>query len=294
MKRILTAVVLIPVVLLAVLKAADWLFALGVGAFALAAAYEYLGLVEHYGFTPFKRLTLVLIALPFICLAVIPLTPAQANVIEMVVVTLLVTFIFAPLLLLIAALSRVEFSKSLPDVATSVFAMPYTAVPFLCLLAIRSVLDGTFLLLFLFAVVWSGDVFAYYVGRIFGKRKLAPRISPGKTWEGAIASLLGSVLVGSIMFRFSVQIASHVGHWRVSDWSWTHPDPFASAAAALLLSAAVNIAAQLGDLVESMLKRGANVKDSGSLLPGHGGVLDRVDAILLAATVVLFYSVFVR
>src|SRR3954468_19494652 len=156
MKRILTAVVLIAVVLFVVLKGPDWLFSLGLGAFAFAAAYEYLDLVAQYGFKPFKVLTLSLVALPFVCLgglSVLPMGP-EGSALSEVAAVVLFTFLFAPVLLLIPALWRRESTKALPDVASSAFAIPYTAVPFLCLLIIRSRSGGVFYLLFLFAVVW--------------------------------------------------------------------------------------------------------------------------------------------
>ena len=135
------------------------------------------------------------------------------------------------------------------------------------------------MLVFLFLSVWSGDVAALYVGRNFGKHKLT-HLSPNKTWEGSFASLAGTLLVVALLLllatelnRRGIEVLSYPG----------------SVVRTLLLSVLLNLAAQLGDLLESALKRGAGVKDSGTLLPGHGGVLDRVDALLLAAPV-LWYA----
>jgi phosphatidate cytidylyltransferase len=124
-------------------------------------------------------------------------------------------------------------------------------------------------------VVWAGDIAALYIGRPFGRHKLAPTLSPNKTWEGAIASIAGSLLVAGGL----LELSSYLARWNsvalsyADDvwWYW------------LILAVIVNIAAQVGDLAESALKRSAGVKDSGTLLPGHGGVLDRIDALLLAA-----------
>jgi phosphatidate cytidylyltransferase len=119
---------------------------------------------------------------------------------------------------------------------------------------------------------WIGDIGAYYVGRSLGRHKLAPIVSPGKSWEGAAASLAASLIFGFFFLR-----------WKI---------PEVPMAAALALTAAANVAGQFGDLCESALKRGAGVKDSGTLLPGHGGWLDRVDSSLFTLPVVYWYVAF--
>ncbi len=119
-----------------------------------------------------------------------------------------------------------------------------------------------YLLFVLFAVVWTGDTTAYFVGKTFGKHKLAPVLSPKKTVEGAIGSFIGSVLGGYLVIEyFNIQI-----YWIV----------------AVVLSA---ILLQIGDLFESFLKRQVNVKDSSNLIPGHGGLLDRIDSLIFASVV---------
>ncbi|HEY8056649.1 MAG TPA: phosphatidate cytidylyltransferase, partial [Terriglobales bacterium] len=138
--------------------------------------------------------------------------------------------------------------------------------------AIRQFPMGDLWVLFLLAVVWVGDIAALYVGRAGGRHPMAPRVSPKKSWEGAIASFVTAILVGAAC-----------GVWVAFP---THHRPIIELA---LLGGAVNIGAQVGDLVESLLKRGAKVKDSGTLLPGHGGLLDRIDALLFAAPVVWYY-----
>jgi phosphatidate cytidylyltransferase len=119
--------------------------------------------------------------------------------------------------------------------------------------------------LFLAVLIWSGDTAAYYAGRAFGTRRLAPAVSPGKTVEGAVASV-GASAVAAFLLAFFLDLPH---------------GPFAS----VLVGIAVNVAAQLGDLAESLVKRCAGVKDSGTLFPGHGGMLDRADAFLLAGPV---------
>jgi phosphatidate cytidylyltransferase len=121
-------------------------------------------------------------------------------------------------------------------------------------------------LLFAFLLCWAGDTAAYYVGKNFGRHKLAPKISPGKTWEGAVASVAGGVLAGAIYAHYLI--------------------PAAPLGLVLMVGAAGNIAGQIGDLIESAYKRWGGVKDSGSSLPGHGGWLDRIDSSLLGVPAV--------
>jgi phosphatidate cytidylyltransferase len=116
---------------------------------------------------------------------------------------------------------------------------------------------------------WVGDIGAYYIGRPFGKHKLAPRVSPKKSWEGSVASVFTSAVVGTFYLQ---RFLPSVPLWQ-----------------AAALSVAANIAGQLGDLAESAMKRGAHVKDSGVILPGHGGLLDRVDSTLFALPVIYAY-----
>ena len=124
-------------------------------------------------------------------------------------------------------------------------------------------------------MVWAGDTAALYIGRPLGRHKLAPALSPNKTWEGAIASVVGSLGAAAVLLWIASNLARrNVVTLSYADevwWYW------------LMIAGIVNIAAQVGDLAESALKRSAGVKDSGALLPGHGGILDRIDALLLAA-----------
>jgi phosphatidate cytidylyltransferase len=159
------------------------------------------------------------------------------------------------------------------------------------LVQLRQQWAGAFYVFYLLLVVWAGDIFAYFVGRALGRRRMSPRVSPKKTWEGAAASLIASVGVGVLIFGHARQISQffldlHLIQPRDGLFTASNP-PMGPIA---ILSAVINIAAQLGDLVESVIKRGADVKDSGALLPGHGGMLDRVDALLFAAPVLWFYG----
>jgi phosphatidate cytidylyltransferase len=120
---------------------------------------------------------------------------------------------------------------------------------------------------------------------------MSPRISPRKTWEGALASMIASLAVGVLLYKYALPISTALLNAHLIE---RKDGMFALEKAplwpTLALSAAINVAAQLGDLVESLIKRGAGVKDSGTILPGHGGMLDRIDALLFAAPVLWYYA----
>jgi phosphatidate cytidylyltransferase len=150
-----------------------------------------------------------------------------------------------------------------------IVAVLYVGVPLGLLVRIWQQEDGPFYLLFTLIIIWTGDTAGYYIGKNFGKHKSSPRISPNKTWEGTVASFVAALLVATIAaFYF---------------WGGNQP------AELIVLAGLLNVAGQLGDLAESGLKRRAGVKDSSNLIPGHGGVLDRIDALLFAAPVLWYY-----
>ena len=170
---------------------------------------------------------------------------------------------------------RDEVERVLPDTALGLFGLIYIAYPLslLPLLWLRD--DGKPLLLFLMVCVWAGDTAALYVGKSLGRHKLS-RLSPNKTWEGSVGSVAGSVVAGLAIVYAGEYLL------RRGDTLLHIVEPIWQCA---LLAVLINIAAQLGDLLESAIKRGAGVKDSGTMLPGHGGILDRIDALLLATPV---------
>ena len=312
MKRVITAVILIPLVVIALFKAPLWLFTLLVFGVALLAAHEYLGIVKAQGFQPmagaaftFVGLSLVWVYGFAIMLTRQPTEPVSQNLSGFLVYEYTwglpaITFL-APLVLLVIGLERDTLSKALPDAAMSYLAVPYVGFTLGALIFLRTLPNGALYLLFLMLLVWCGDIAAYYVGRAAGKHKLAPRISPGKTWEGAIASVLCAIIVGAVLFRCMNLIsdglqslrlftpAPHATIYPPPTTPWVFPIPPFLAIA--IFAICVNVAAQLGDLVESAMKRGAGMKDSGTLLPGHGGVLDRIDALLFALPVGLIFYV---
>ena len=299
MKRILTALVLIPAVLALLLYAPHWVFACVVGLVALLAADEFLLLAKAHGLQPFRKTTLLFIALYFAGLATRDFEGIKGVVAKTgfpdsdVLMYAIVVRIF-PLLLLIMAMARENLRTSLPGAGASYLAVPYIGLTLGQLVTVHHTRFGIVWLLVFLAVIWSGDILAYYVGRAIGRHPLAPRISPKKTWEGAVASLVGAVGAG-VLFSQSltpivnllIQMGIYTSTSLMPETVHREGPPILSV---IVFSVLINVAAQLGDLVESMIKRGADVKDSGSLLPGHGGILDRIDAMLLAAPVLWYYA----
>jgi phosphatidate cytidylyltransferase len=272
MKRVLTALILAPLVLALVFLGPKWLITIAVAAVAMLAAWEFLALTEHRGAKPPRIATVVVLAALFAGNYQWPDETVTLFGLLCIVLLLYCTF-------------RSPVDRMLADATSSIFALFYLGLTLIPLPMLREATNGPSLLAFLFLVVWAGDTAAMYIGRAIGKHKLAPALSPNKTWEGSIGSVLGSVAVAGILLSLSSYLASwNSVKLNFSDeiwWYW------------LVLAVVVNVAAQVGDLAESALKRSAGVKDSGTLLPGHGGILDRIDALLLAAPV-LWYAQVIR
>jgi phosphatidate cytidylyltransferase len=272
MKRILTALVLMPVVLAIVFLGPHWLVTLFTALLAAMAAWEYLALTDLGGAKPPRIAVVVAIVALFAGNFEYPdLTPTLFGILS------LGLFVYCAF--------RSPIERVMADAAYAVFCLVYIGLTLLALPALREEPDGPSLVLFLLCVVWAGDIVALYVGRAIGRHKLAPRLSPNKTWEGTIGSLAGSLLAAGGLLGLEHLLAVRFESTRLAYpedvWYW------------LVLAVIVNIAAQVGDLAESALKRSVNVKDSGMLLPGHGGVLDRIDALLLAAPV-LWYALVIH
>jgi phosphatidate cytidylyltransferase len=292
LKRIATAIVLIPIVLLLVLRAPVPVVAVVSAIVALMTVQEFLKLTESYGVQPLRWPTYIFVGLFFLQLAVSTsgATP-QLSAVQFVIIAAFACAI-SPFLFLALAMRRQQLSTGYPAAAASAFAFAYIALPMGMLVQLRQQWAGAFWILYLLLVVWAGDIFAYFVGRSLGRHLMAPRISPKKTWEGATASLAASLLVGILLFNHALQISSfflRLGLIQRRDGMFGLEKP--EIWPIILLTVALNIAAQIGDLVESLIKRGADVKDSGTILPGHGGMLDRIDALLFAAPVLWIYAV---
>ena len=274
MKRILTATVLILVVLALIFFGQLWTMTLFAAVVAELAAYEFLQLaaVEARSHNAQVQLPAWWMALGTALLFVVTLpnfpVEAQLPVLSALTLALFTWNGF-----------RAPLNQVLPDTAQGLFGLIWIAYPLTLIPLLWKREDGPALVLFLMVCVWSGDIAALYIGRAFGRHKLAPRLSPGKTWEGSVASVAGSLVAAGVVLLLSEQLMArgnlilHIGEpvWQ-----------------SLLLAVFLNVAAQLGDLLESAIKRGCGVKDSGTMLPGHGGILDRIDALLLAAPVLWF------
>lgn len=182
-------------------------------------------------------------------------------------------FIMATTLLLYLVSKR-DLSRSLVDVSVLVFGTLYIGFMLGHLLLTRALPDGVFLVFFVVLVTWAGDTGAYYAGVSMGRTPLAPRISPNKTIEG----LLGGCLLAVVM-----ALIAHA--WFI---------PSLTIVDAVVLGLVLTVVGLIGDLSESMFKRGAGVKDSGGLIPGHGGMLDRLDSLLLTAPTYYYYVTLVK
>ena len=248
MKRLLTALALIPAIVYVVLWANYWLFLAVLMTVALICYSEYSGIAQGYGFGRLNAFAYGAGALLLIW---------QAETWP------LVTIIAA--IALADAMRADDLAKSLPRAALLLMGVVYVFGCWKTAFVLRQNYSHHWLM-YALLLNWAGDTGAYYIGRNFGKHRLAPRVSPKKSWEGAAASVVTSVIVGgAYLLRFI---------------------PGTGVAGAICLTIAANVAGQLGDLAESAVKRGAAVKDSGGILPGHGGLLDRVDSTLFTLPVV--------
>ena len=247
MKRVLTALALIPIVAWVVLAANHWIFFAVLAVVACLCYREYNTIAGGYGFgepgiVGYGAGLCILAWWDIPWLVIIGFTVAA----------------------LVMVMRMPDLSKALPRAALLITGVIYVFGCWKCARPLREI--NPHWLMYGLALNWIGDIGAYYVGRPFGKHKLAPRVSPQKSWEGAVASVVVSVAFGvAYLTRFipTVPLTTAIG-----------------------LTAVANIAGQIGDLAESAIKRGANVKDSGGILPGHGGFLDRVDSTLFALPVI--------
>jgi phosphatidate cytidylyltransferase len=248
MKRILTALVLIPIIVWVVVFAGFWPFLGVLVAVACLCYREYDGIAAGFGFGAPGW-----IGYPLGLLILLRDDD-----------TAWLLLVLAALLAFTLAMREQDLAKSLPRAALLIAGLVYIFGCWKCALPLREL--NPHWLMYGLLLNWVGDIGAYYVGRNFGKRKLAPRVSPKKTWEGAAASVVTSGVVAGAYL--------------------THFIPAVSWPVAIGLTAVANAAGQIGDLAESAMKRGAGVKDSGTILPGHGGFLDRVDSTLFALPVI--------
>jgi phosphatidate cytidylyltransferase len=252
MKRLITGLLLLFYFYYIVCFAPQPVFQATLVAVALLCYYEFLGIASAT-FPQYESLTKTFTG--YVAGVIVLLLPlGQVGVFVL---------LFA-LLSFALSLRHSKLESVLPLTACSVLGLVYVFGSWRCALELRAI--SPWWLLFAAGVNWFGDSAAYYVGKNFGRHKLSPLISPGKTWEGTFGSLIFSTMVGVTFLHF---MFPHVPAWE-----------------AVLLCVVANAAGQVGDLCESAIKRGAGVKDSSNLLPGHGGWLDRVDSSLFSIPVV--------
>ena len=246
MKRLATALVLTPLIVWVVLGAPQWAF-LGVLAIIGGLAfYEYDRIAAEHGF--------LRAGIPGLVAGLALLLAPSPWVVATLAGVAAMTW----------SLRATDLAKSLPSAAAFLLGIVYIFGSWRTAVDLREI--SRHWLMFALLINWAGDTAAYYVGRNFGKHKLAPRVSPAKTWEGAAGSVVGALVSGGVYAHYLL--------------------PETLVIVVLALATAGNVAGQIGDLCESAFKRGAGVKDSGTLLPGHGGWLDRIDSSLFSVPVV--------
>jgi phosphatidate cytidylyltransferase len=279
-KRVLTALVLIPVVVFLVLFTSTTIVAIATFVITVLALWEYFALGDAIGHRAYRFWTTLCALLLLLSQLLAGKTQEMFDphgyrwaglssyfpLLWQSPVTVL--FIFVLGITALTLWTKRPLVESLPAAGISSSALLLVAFPLSFAVRLHGMLlDGRKFLLFALVITWAADTAAYFVGRAIGKHPLAPHISPKKTWEGSIASMIGSLLVA---YPFSVWIHFDLRHL-------------------LIMAALGNIAGQMGDLLESAYKRSAGVKDSGGLLPGHGGILDRIDALILCVPVIWYF-----
>ncbi len=268
-QRVVTAVVLL-IALIGALAAGRAVFAAALSLALGAAVYEWARLAAHGAAA--ARVAALAIAAALFGLEVLAEWPRDGAVTAIVAVAC-VTWVLIGLLLLRAEHGGVRLATGVKRaLGAGLLVAAWVA-------ALQLYRDGVLMLFSAAAVVWIADIAAYFAGRAFGRRKLAPHISPGKTWSGVGGAMIAVLAIALLLAAAAPQLALF------STWL-LQTLPLGAALLALALLVALSI---VGDLFESLLKRQAGVKDSGRLLPGHGGVLDRIDALLpvLPAAVLL-------
>ena len=252
--RALTALVLMVPVILILGWSPEWLFLLALVATVERGLYEYFRLSRQAGLSGFPAIGYAAGAL--LCLAQsAELRKPGALGVAVLLLAFLVT-------LALALFWARDLKQYLGAVATTTFGVLYVGFTLSWIIPLRFLdpTEGQKLIFLLFLVIWAGDICAYLVGRSVGRTLLMPRVSPRKTVEGALGGLAGSLLVAWAYFHF---------FWQTAELETV-----------ILFAGAIAVAGQVGDLVESALKRAADVKDSAAILPGHGGLLDRIDSLL--------------
>jgi len=258
-KRVASAIVVVPLFVWMVSRGPEWVFVLFVAAVAGTAAWELARMFERAGVPTYARLGPAAVVAVTVSFALPDLDPPAA----MIVLTLAVAVVLAA-----ALWSR--GTLSIEPVATTLLGVLYVGWFLGHAVLLYRLASGGALVLLLVGTTWLGESAAYVVGSVMGRHKLAPVISPKKTVEGAVAQVVVSLL-GALA----------LGAWLLPEWSLLR-----TLGAGVLLG----LVGQVGDLAESVIKRSVGVKDTGNLIPGHGGLLDRVDGLLLNVPALYYYA----
>ncbi len=266
LKRWITAIAGTPLLIFLIFKGGHLLFSLFIGIAAVIALKEYYGIVYN------RTGPAVFSAIPLAGFITCPLIVGAAYSTSFQIITSIIAINL--LITGLISLSRYKSDPSVQDTITKqALGIIYIPLFLSYLVLIHTGDDGDTWLLFLLILVFMGDTGAYYIGKAIGRNKLCPSISPGKTIEGAVGGLLLSVGAG-LLFRYIFL-------------------PHLPLGLSILFFICIGIVAPAGDLFESVLKRAGGVKDSGTILPGHGGILDRIDALLFAAPVSYLFKEFI-
>ena len=261
-KRWITALIAVPLIILLILFGSTLMFSVFIGLMVILSVMEYVRMCFG-GRAHVELIEGILLSMVILIAASTGKFPLLAASVSGAVIISFISYLF-----------QLHSLKDQPDISViGKKVLGFIAIPLLMshLMMIRALPDGIVWILLLFLIAAVGDIAAFFVGSTYGKRKLMPTVSPGKSWEGAIASIVGSLVSASVYKYFLMP-----------DIAMTH---------IVALSLIANILAQMGDLSESLIKRSAGAKDSGSIFPGHGGVLDRLDAFLFSAPFMFYYKI---
>ncbi len=269
-KRVITALWAIPLLIVIVWFGQPW-FTILMAIWGLLAVFEFYRMVATSKVSPLTYFGLIWTLLFILSRDSDLLSILSTHFEHDFLIPLLLTS--AIILSLIWLLLRPQKEGAFIGWAWTIAGILYVGWLLSYFVALRGLDGGRDWVFFALFVTFGSDTAAFFVGRALGRHRLAPGISPGKTWEGAIGGVLGAIIV-SLLFTLSTPLQLPLTYWQ-----------------AILLGLLVSIFGQLGDLVESLLKRNMGVKDSGRLIPGHGGFLDRIDSIVFAGIVVYYYVI---
>jgi phosphatidate cytidylyltransferase len=283
-KRVATAAVLIPGVVGLVIWGSTAVVAIGLAVVMLLALFEFFALGEAIGHRAYRFWTAACALFLTFSQWVAATGPPDSSAYSVDRIVGIgrsvfaapkvedIFFVFLIGVMILTLATKRPMVEALPAAGISSSGLLLIALPLTYAVRLHGIgTQGPRLLFFVLVITWVGDTAAYFVGRAIGKHRFAPILSPKKSWEGAFASLLGAFVVAAVFSRWMTIPLPHL----------------------LGMAAVGNAAGQAGDLLESAYKRSAGVKDSGTLLPGHGGVLDRIDALILAFPVVWYYWIWI-